>query len=886
MSGLGRRIVEFVRPQRLDRESVEEMQHHIEMLTARAVAKGVEPIEARRRALAEAGSIQGARETIAEERTRFAIDQFGREVNHAFRAVRRTPGLSALSTFTLGIGIGASALLFTLVNAVVLRPLPYPDADRLVRIFDTNVKAGVAKVGAASGNIVDWQTRATHLEGVAGYYAIGRTITVDGDSEVVPTAQVSKDFFAVMKVSPVLGRTFTNEETSRGTFNGAAAPTGSDPVAVVSSTAWRERFGSDPGVIGRTIELERRPFRIVGVMPDDFAMPAPGVQVWLPWHITTESPRDQHYLGAVARLRPGVSLADAEAQLDAVAAQLGNEHPDTNLGWEVTLTSLSNDLLGNTATILWILLVSVCLVLLVACANVALLMLIRALDRAEDTAVRLALGASSGRLLREYFLESSLIAGAGGILGAIAVTVGLRALPALTTDLPRLSEVRLDTPALLFIGGVTMIVAALTGLPHAWRSAHGVPITALGTRSARTTGGPARHGVHNTIVVLQVAMAAVLLTGAGLLVRSVVALRTTDQGFDPRGVVVAPVFLDNQRYTTGEHTRTYYRTLFERLAALPGVSAVGGAPTVPTSTLGPDFERPVWPEGAAADGPSRVPASVRMITPGYLDVMDMRVVDGRAIDERDHAKAPQVLMVSESLAGRLWPGERAVGKRLVVDYSTAGTYPYEIVGVVGDVRFRGPRSAPLTEIYFPHAQRSYLILNVVLKTTGDPAAIMPLVRDELRAVDPQKPAQGLYRLEDLLGATYARERQVTITLVVFSSTAMFLAVMGVYGVLSQRVRERSREIGIRIAMGADRGRLVTWLAGSGLRLIATGLAIGLGVAWVARKSLDALLFGVTSTDGLTAAVVILVVTLFGIAATVVPSWRVTRIDPVTILRRG
>ena len=306
-----------------------------------------------------------------------------------------------------------------------------------------------------------------------------------------------------------------------------------------------------------------------------------------------------------------------------------------------------------------------------------------------------------------------------------------------------------------------------------------------------------------------------LLAGSTLLVRSYLHLRATDPGFDPRGVLVAPVFLDTQAYNTQDKVRAYYRTLFERLAAIPRVTAVGGATTVPTSPLGPDFERPVWPEGIAADRAQQTPASVRVVTPGYFPAMTLRIADGRAFDDRDQPTSPLVIMVSETLARRLWPGERAVGRQLVVDYSTAGTYPYEIVGVVGDMRFRGPRSEPLAEIYMPHAQRPYLILNVVIRANGDPRAMMPAVRQALKEVDPQKPAHGLNALEDLMGATYARDRQAMVTLLVFASAAIFLAVLSVYGVLSQRVRERSREIAIRMALGADGSRLVTWVARDG-----------------------------------------------------------------------
>jgi putative ABC transport system permease protein len=378
-------------------------------------------------------------------------------------------------------------------------------------------------------------------------------------------------------------------------------------------------------------------------------------------------------------------------------------------------------------------------------------------------------------------------------------------------------------------------------------------------------------------------MTVVLMTAAGLFLRSVMNLRATTLGFDPRGVIVAPVFLDSQAYNSGEKARAYYRALFDRLSALPGVISVGSATTVPTSELGPDFERPVWPEGATPDRAAARPASVRIATPGYFRTLGLPIADGRPFDERDSPEAPGVVMVSETLARRLWPGQTAVGKRLVVDYSTAGTFPYEIVGVVGDIRFRGPRSEPLAEIYLAHAQRSYLIQNVVVKTAGDPRALIPAMRAAFRDVDPQKPAQGQYALADLIAITYTRERQMTLILGVFALAATFLAALGIYGVLSQRVRERSKEIGIRLAVGGRSSHVVEWVAGWGLRLIAIGLAIGFLVARVLGPTLESFLFGIRASDGLTVLAVVGGVIIVGMIGILGPAWRATRINPIDVL---
>ena len=551
MNGLVRRAIELVRSGQLDREAVEELTHHIDLLAERKIAAGVDPQEARRQALAEAGGIASAREQIAEDRTGFALDQLTREANYAARVLRRSPGVTLLSIATMGLGIGASAILFALVNAIVLRPLPYPEPDRLVRIFDTNPQANVNRVGVASGNLDDWRRRASVFDGIAGYSSTGRTASFDGDADVLITAQVTDDFFTVLRVSPVIGRAFTEDEMRRADFNSANAPAGPDPVVLLSSGVWTERFGADPGVVGRTITLERRPFKVVGVMPAGFAMPDANVQLWIPWNIKGR-PRDQHYLGAVARLKPGVSLAQAAGVLNNVARELGDEYPATNRGWGVQLSPLATETVGDAAKILWILLAAVGLVLLVACANVALLSLLRGLDRRQETAVRLALGASSSRLFREFLIESALLALVGGVAGAAVAAAGVRVLPALTTALPRLNEVAFDYRALAFIAGVTALAAMLSGLPQAWRRTRVAPLADLSAGTVRVSEGLDRHWFRSGIVVIQVAMALVLMMGSGLLVRSFLQLRGTDPGFDPSGVLVAPVFLDAQAYSNNE----------------------------------------------------------------------------------------------------------------------------------------------------------------------------------------------------------------------------------------------------------------------------------------------------------------------------------------------
>ncbi|HEY6546293.1 MAG TPA: ABC transporter permease, partial [Vicinamibacteria bacterium] len=394
-----------------------------------------------------------------------------------------------------------------------------------------------------------------------------------------------------------------------------------------------------------------------------------------------------------------------------------------------------------------------------------------------------------------------------------------------------------------------------------------------------------RQAARDALVVAEVALAVVLLAGASLLVRSHQQLRAVDPGFEARGVLVAPVFLDMEMYGNGDKTRAYYGRLLERLEALPGVVSAGGATALPTSPLGPDFERPVWPEEAPGEERSRAQASVRMVTTRYFETLGIRVRAGRGFQDSDGPTAPRAVILSEGLARRLWPAGGAVGRRLVVDYSTSGTYPYEVVGVVNDVRFGGPRSEPRPEIYIPHAQRPYLVMNVALRSTSDPAALAPAVRQVLQELDAQKPAHGVHTLDDLLGATYARDRQAMLALLVFAAAAAFLSLLGVHGVLLHRVRERTREIGIRMAIGAGQGKVLSWVAAHGLRLTLVGVGIGLVLAAASSQLLEALLFGVSATDP-AAALPFFAFPLAALLVSLHPAWRATRIDPAEVLRRG
>ena len=621
------------------------------------------------------------------------------------------------------------------------------------------------------------------FRGIAGHYTMGRTLTLDSESEVVLSAQVTEDFFPVLGVQAALGRAPTPDETRIALFNSAAAPVSPDPVVVLGYGLWQRRFGADPGVVGRTILVERRPMRVVGVMPEGFAMPAPDVQLFLPWGLPETPPRDQHYVSGLARLGPGATLAQAEAELRGVAGALAAEYPRTNEGWSVRLVPLQEDLVGGARLTLLVLLLAVALVLVVACANVALLSLARSLERLPEASLRHALGASRERLLRQFLMEPLLVSLAGGALGILLAELGLTLLKQAGAGVPRLHEVGLDPLALGFAAVATLLAALVSGLPVALRLSRTEPSrTSPQQRAGSPVGGATRSATGSWSPRWRWPSCYSPAPACSCAATS--ACRRSIPASTRAGCWWPPCSWTWSSTEAARRAGSTTRRSSSGCAGLPGVLAAGAATALPASPLGPDFERPVWPEGAADDERPLRSAWVRMVTNDYFRTLGMRTLAGRAFDERDSPTAPRSVILSEDLARRLYPGGAAVGRRLVVDYSTAGTYPYDVVGVVGDVRFSGPRAEARHEIYLPHAQRPYLVMNVAVRSSGDPRLLAPAVRQVLHELDPAKPAHGLYDLSELVGATYARDRYLMLVLSAFAAVAVLLALVGVHGVLS------------------------------------------------------------------------------------------------------
>ena len=861
----------------------EELKFHVAMQEQKNQRDGMSPENAHRSALIEIGGTEQIKEQVRSERFGFWSETIFKDATYGIRMLRKTPAITFVSLITLSLAIGACTALFSIFYTVLLSPLPYPQPEQLVQIWDTNLSKGISQIGVNSRNLIDWRQRVSGFNGVSAYYTMGRTLTHGSESEVILVSQVSVDFFRIFRIQPQLGRTFSTAESEAAKFNNALGAENPDPVAILSHGLWIRTFGGDPQIIGKTIILERRSWKVIGVMPSQFAMPDSGTQIWIPWGLQFDTMRDQHFATGIARLNSGVTSAQAEDRLNEVANQLAKEFPESNAGWNVKILPLHEAMTGDLRQLLWVLLAAVGLVLLLGCANVAILQLSRASARMHESSIRLALGASRSRLFRQFLIESLILAFAGGILGIGFAYFGLEWLQHIKPDLPRLTEISLNQTVLFTSLGLTVVTALLFGLIPASASASRND-SAFHGESFRTTSNISTQRLRNALVATEVALAVVLLASSGMLIRSFAKLRAVNSGFNPRNVLVLPIFLDMEKYGSGKKSHAYYKNLIENLQVLPGVISVGGATALPTSPLGPDFERPVWNQSDLAVEQNKRSADVRMVTPDYFRTLGISVLKGRGFTAQDGPDAPHVVIINRTLARQIWHDGNPIGKKLAVDYSSAGTYAYEIVGVANDIRFHGPRSQPRTEIYFPHAQKPYLVLNIALRTSGDPRLLINSVREVLHRIDPQKPAHNITPLEDLVAATVVRDRFATTLLSCFAIVALMLSMLGIYGVLAFFVRQKVQEIGIRLALGARQNQITSWIAKQGTRLMIFGVAAGLFGTLLFSRLLAGILYQVSPLDVLSLLAAVFALAFSVIIAISIPAHRASRIDPSVALR--
>jgi predicted permease len=791
-------------------------------------------------------------------------------LRHAVRQLLRAPGFTALVVMTLGLGIGACSAIFSVVNGVLLRPLPVPEVDQVVAVRE-RAQSGSEDTAVSYGAYSDWAREATSFDSLGAFQFVSYTLTGSGEPVRPRAALITRSVLTTLGITPVLGRGFRPEEER---------PSSETDVAMLGHGFWQRRFGGRADALNARIELNGRPFTIVGVLPERSALP-PDTEIFTPLGFSEADRRlDQaRWLEVFARLRPGVTAAQARAELAAISTRAGQERPGRR-GWTVELVPLLEAAVGPAARWLWSLLGAVGFLLVLACANVGHLLLVRAGARDGELAVRLALGAGGRRIVGQLLLESVLLALLGGAAGLVIAQAGLQALLSMAPDtLPRSQEVQVDGAVLAF----TLVLALSTGvgfgLLPAWQAARTTPALALRRGGPRSTESRSSERLRSGLVVAQVAIALVLLTGAGLLMRSFVRLQAFDPGFRVNGALITTVLLPRAHYPSPEAPVAVSDTLLTRLAALPGVQTVAVGTNLPfagpaTRTL--SVPGRVWPEGHPPV------ANNHLVSADYFSAMGIPLLRGRFFSQQDRRDTLRVAVVSASLARNLFPGEEAIGKVLEIGGGRART----IVGVVADVRSSQWDPTVPMRTYVPFAQGSSADFTLIVRGHADriSPALPALVRSVITSVDPRLPTYELRPLAGLVGDSVVRQRFATSLFAVFSLVALLLAAVGIYGVVNQGVLRRRQELGIRMALGADPGSVVRLVLGGAGRLMGLGLALGLAGAMLLTSLLDRLLFGVTSRDPLTFLASAALLAAVGLVACMLPARRAAGLDPMVALR--
>jgi len=813
------------------------------------------------------------------------------DIRYGVRILLKQPGFTLVAVITLALGIGANTAIFSVVNAVLLRPLPYPDSERLMFISERDRQ--LKRLFVAWPNYIDWRAQNGVFESIGVYNRDSYNLTGIGDPQQVLAGQVSADFFKTLKVNPVIGRVFTHEEDQPGAA----------PIVVLSHALWHRVFGADSNVLNRSITLNNRSYSVLGVMPAEFQFPA-RTEMWVSagqfsngWLHRNNHPG----LYAVARLKDGVSIEQARADLDRIAESLENQYPDTNRGHGVAVTTLLEDTLGDIGRSLWILFAAAGLVLAIACANVANLMLVRSAARQKELAIRAALGAGRFRLARQMLAESLMISALGSAAGLLLAYWLLSALVGTTTgSLPRAAGIDLDARGLIFTAGCAVLTGILFGLVPAWRAGSVVPEHAL--KDAGRGPSSLKHRTRGVLVVCEVAVALVLLIGAGLLLRSFYQLSQVKTGFDHNNVLSFSLALPAAKYSTVEQRVNFYRSLIEKLNAQPGVQSASLSSGLP-------FGRSGWRTGFVVEGQPLPPNNEApqleacAVSPDYLRTMGIPLREGRFFNEHDNRQhldgrdltrfdegAKQVMglnaiVIDEEFARRHWPNESAVGKRIRLTPVDQGSPFLTVVGVVGRVKMdRLSVESNRVQGYFSVLQFPLPTTSVVIKSSLEVAPLTALARQSVQSVDPQQPIYGIRTLEWIRAESIAPERLNLTLLSLFAGLALLLAAVGIYGVISYAATQRTHEIGIRMALGARPRDVLNLMARQGVTLAVIGIAIGLGAAMVLTRLMSQLLFGVSTTDMITFFFVPLILLAVAVIACYIPARRATKVDPLVALR--
>jgi predicted permease len=804
------------------------------------------------------------------------------DIREAFRVLRANPGFAAVIVLTLALGIGVNTTIFSVLYGVLLRPLQYAHPSELVVLWEANQQLGQTKADVSGATYLDWRERSKTFAGIGAYRYRGFTLSGTGTDNDAPERIVSVDvspaLFTVLGVPAAKGRTFTEEEERPG----------HERLAVISHGAWLRRFGGDPNVVGQSLRLDGAVHEIVGVMPETFQFPAgdPEVEVWSPLTLDLSSlaSRPHRLYKTMGRLAPGVTIDRARAEMDQIAADIARDHPDSNAGWGVSLVPAHEQVVGNIGPTLWVLFSAVVLVLLIACANIANLLLARSAITRRDFAVRAAFGADRWALVRRSMAESGVLAVSGGAAGLLLAWAGVRALrPLIPPTVPRADGVGLDLAVLAFTAAMTIGAGILFGAVPAWRAMKPNLLDALQEGGRSNTVSRRSRWLSDAMVVVEVSIALVLVISAGLLLRSFVRLTSVDPGFRTSQVVAFHVVLPDARYRGGPPKKQFFEDFLARMRAVPAFTQVAAVSALPMSPLGVQFELDFTIDGLSASSPSERPrAQYRAAMPGYFEAMGIAVREGRTFDAFDGREDSQrVAIVNETLARRYFGSSSPINRR--VNMPMAGELT--IVGVVADVKHQGLQAESMSEVFAPYERLALSQMQVVVVTDLPLADATSAARGALAGVDPTLPFGKISRIEDLVSSSIAQPRFNTFLIVSLALSAALLAAVGVYGLVTYAVTRRTVEIGVRAALGAQPGQTFTLVVVSALRLLGVGVIAGVAGAAALGRSLESLLLGVSAFDPPTYAAAAFTVVLVGLAAAAIPALRASRIDPVRALRQ-
>jgi len=849
----------------------DEIEQHLEDRYRELVAGGM-PVEEASRLVAE--EVRG----WTPRPSRF--DGVGGDLRFALRTLRKNPGFTLVVLLTLALGIGANTAIFSVVNAVVLRPLPFREADRLVTVWGSLQRPGVEEIPASAGEYVDFRDGNHALETLAAYDTLGFNLTGGSEPERVEGAVVTASLFSLLGASVEIGRTFTVAEEQPGR----------EQVAIIGHALWTRRFGGDRAIVGRLVPIDGHQVEIVGVMPSSFHFPDETTEIWKPILFDADAVsannRGSHGFTVIARLKPGVTIAQAKADLDSVGATFKARFPDNyRNGFSTTLRSLQEEIVGDTSRALFVLLGAVGLVLLIACANVANLLLARAASRRKEIALRTALGASRGRVVRQLLTESVVVAAGGGAIGLVLAFWSLDALVAVAPEsIPRLREIGVDARVVGFTAIVSMATGLLFGLAPAISASRADLNESLkeGGRSGATAHGRA----GGLLVVAEVALSLVLLIAAGLLIRSFARLQVVQPGFEPSHLLTFRLSLPASRYTTFQKGAAFFDDFFTRLRSNPDVRGVAAIHVLPFSGQG--GSRSFIIEGRAPLRPSEsMEEQLRIVTDGYFGVLNTPVITGRDFGNRDTLSSTLVAVVNDAFAQKHFPNGNAIGQRVSFESDTPKWR--EIVGVVGNIKHRGLDARDRPELYVPYRQplfESWTVrpMFVVVRTGGDPLAAAPAIRREIASIDRDQPISDVRPMDERIDRSLTGRRFNTVLLGLFAALALALAAVGIYGIVAYSVTERTHEIGVRVALGAQRRDVVGMLMRQGLTMTAAGTLVGIAGALALTRVIAGLLFGVGAADPITFTAIPLLLAAVAVAACYIPARRATRVDPMRALR--